>query len=126
MGLFNFFSMNSSQQSMQQEMNQNMLSALQAQLQKTTWPTARNQLIAQINNLQQQTTQNIAQTPPQVQVTNQEPTQAPSNQMPSQAPQATPGLSQQKVFELNDIENEITTIRIALTRIELAVKKLKQ
>ena len=36
MGLFNFFSMNSSQQSMQQDMNQNMLSALQDQLSKTT------------------------------------------------------------------------------------------
>jgi len=36
MGLFNFFSMNSSQQSMQTEMNQNMLSALQNQLQNTT------------------------------------------------------------------------------------------
>jgi hypothetical protein len=36
MGLFNFFSMNSSQQSMQAEMNQNMLSALQDQLSKTT------------------------------------------------------------------------------------------
>ena len=36
MGLFNFFSMDSSQQSMQQDMNQNMLSALQDQLSKTT------------------------------------------------------------------------------------------
>ena len=36
MGLFNFFSMNSNQQSMQTEMNQNMLSALQDQLSKTT------------------------------------------------------------------------------------------
>jgi hypothetical protein len=36
MGLFNFFSLNSSQQSMQQDINQSMLSALQNQLQNTT------------------------------------------------------------------------------------------
>jgi hypothetical protein len=87
-------------------------------------------LIAQINNLQQQVNQIQAQkqasTLPQQQVPNQASSQAPSQQIQPQASQTLLGLSQQQKMTLDDIANEITSIRIALSSMELAIKKLKQ
>lgn len=72
----------------------------------------------------------MAQKPPQAQpqpqVVNTAPVQAPIAQMQSQASQTPPGLSQQQKMTLDDIANEITTIRISLSSMELAIKKLKQ
>ena len=130
MGIFNLFSMTSSQQSLQQEMNTNMLTALQKQLANTTWPNARNQLIAQINQIQsqQQMTQpnNNPNPQPQQQSTNNNPiqpvtpiqpqapspalSQAPSQQTPPQAPQ--PSLRRQ------EIEAELSNIKTSIARIE--------
>ena len=131
-GMFDFFSSSSSQQSMQSEMNQNMLNALQAQLQTTTWPTARNQLIAQIAKLQQQ--MNVppplmVQPPPQPQQA-QPPTQAQqptiNPQMPPQATQAPLSLSPQKLMELSMLENELNTIKQAIIKMEASIKKVKE
>lgn len=49
-----------------------------------------------------------------------------NQQTPSQPPQSLPSLSQQQRMDLDSIASEITTIRIALTSIELAIKKVKQ
>jgi len=127
-GMFDFFSSSSSQQSMQQDMNQNMLNALQAQLQTTTWPTARNQLIAQIARLQQQMTAQpplMVQPPPQP----QQPTMAQqpmiNQQTPSQPPQPLL-LPPQKLMELMMVESELNTIKQAIIKMEASLKKIKE
>ena len=73
----------------------------------------------------------MAQKPPQAQpqpqVVNTAPVQAPIAQTQPQAFQTPPGgLSQQQKMTLDDMANEITSIRIALSSMELAIKKLKQ
>lgn len=73
----------------------------------------------------------MAQKPPQAQsqpqVVNTVPVQAPIAQTQPQAFQTPPGgLSPQQKMTLDDIANEITTIRISLSSMELAIKKLKQ
>lgn len=105
MGMFNFLSLSSSQQSLQQEL---MIATLQKQLANTTWPTARNQLIAQINQ-QQITQQQIAQ--PQAQEPIQALGQTPSNQAPPQTP-----------LRRQEIETELAIIKQAITRIENYIK----
>jgi hypothetical protein len=90
----------------------------------------RNQLIAQINNLQQQINNAQAQKPPQNQSQGSAPSQAssqaPSQQKQSQASQPCFGMSPQKLSDLSMVEVELNNIKISMTRLDALIKKIKE
>jgi hypothetical protein len=63
--------------------------------------------------------------PLQAQTSSQAPTQALSNKISLQAPQPLLSLSQQKLAMLTSMENEISSMRVALNRIEASIKELQ-
>jgi hypothetical protein len=63
--------------------------------------------------------------PLQAQTSSQPPTQAVSNKTSLQAPPPPLSLSQQKLAMLTSMENEISSIKVALNRIESSIIELK-